>query len=96
MRIKQIAMADGSVRSFHYRDPMVHAIVSPEHKNGTPILAREILIAPVKRQGEWNLGDMLSQASIGSLFTAYNRAEAAVAARTAVKRAPSKAKAHRA
>lgn len=72
-------------------------IVNPAIERGRPprpITMRDIIRVPVKRSGVWNLGDMLSQKSVGNLFTAYNRAEAAVWVQKHT--APAKQKAHRA
>lgn len=87
---KQIALPNGRVRRMQYRAPMMIDIVSPAYKNGTPVTPRDIISAPVRRSGEWNLGDMLNQDSIGALFLAFTRAEEAITKPLAAKRAPAR------
>ena len=94
MHVKQIIMADGSIRRFNYRDPMTIAVVDPEVDRGRPprdIKLRDIVWARVKRNGEFPLRDMLNLRSVEALWVANNRAEEAAKVRSATKRAPAKA-----
>lgn len=68
-------------------------IVNPEINRGRPprdITRADLVWAPVKNPGTFNLGDMLNQQSIGNLFEAYNRCESVKAKKLAIKRAAHK------
>lgn len=70
-----LPLADGTVRTFHYKRPMVVAGLRHDYKNGSPVTQRDIVATPVKRRGEWNMRDMLNLRSVEALWTAYRRAE---------------------
>jgi len=70
-----VPLANGDVRTFKYRTPMVVDGIRREYKNGDPVTLRDIVHRPVKSQGTFPLRDMLNLRSVEALWVAYNRAE---------------------
>lgn len=75
--VVHIPLPNGRVRTFTYKRPTVVQGLRKEYKNSDPVRLADIVATPIKKRGDWRIGDMLNLRSVEALWIAYKRAEEA-------------------